>query len=364
MTWARLKGVKIVRSKGRVYIYHRATGKRLTSAVRFHAGEIVATPELVAEIAELGNMRATAKAGSVTVLMESYQRSESFTELSDRSRIDYAAVMAWIRERAGSQSPNGLTTVRVREIRDVAVRKKGWRFGKYVLQVMRVVWQHGLDYGMVRENPWRAVSDPRRPKHLKGKHANRPWTPQEVSTVLRMAPIGLARAYVLTLIGFRPSDVPAMLWSALKPSGVERISSKTQFDALQCVPTSLAWVFEGNRPAVTIATNQLGKPFKTENALGKASGEFLRGLAKMEFVGPGLTMKGLNHTLGTALAERKVDPRSAMDAQQKKTLSTTLHYSRRADTRRNAQEALGELDKWLTLENFQGESGKPEQGGT
>jgi hypothetical protein len=327
-------------------------------------GKWVVTPELVAEIAALERTRASPKAGSVAAMMDSYRKSESFTELSERSQSDYLKVLAWIRDRAGDASPSGLTTVRVREIRDAAVRNKGWRFGKYVLQVMRIVWQHGVDYGLARENPWRAVSDPRRPKKLKGKAANRPWTRQEIANVFRLAPVGLARAYTLTLLGFRPSDVPPMLWSAMKSESVEGVSRKTGFDALQHVPPALAWVFQGERPAVTIATNAKGKPFRSENALAKASGDFLRGLTKKGLVQPGLTMKGLNHTLGTALAERKVDPRSAMDAQQKKTLSTTLHYSRRADTRRNALDALGEFEKWLTLENDQCDSGKPEQSGT
>jgi hypothetical protein len=364
MTWLRLKGIKIVRSKGRVYAYHRLTGKRLKSTPSRHAGEWVCTPELAAEIASLADNQPSPRLGSVAALIDSYRRSEAFTELSPVSQHDYNKVIRWIRERAGEASPRGLSTVRVREIRDLAVRKKGWRFGKYVLQVMRVVWQHGLDYGLVQDNPWRSVSYPKRPKKLAERDANRPWTPKEVSIVLKLAPRGLARAYALALLGFRPSDVRDILWTAITSRGVATTSRKTQFDALQHIPASLAWVFEGDRPAVTVATNATGKPFKTDNALAKASGDFLRRIIKSGMVAPGLTMKGLNHTLGTALAERKVDPRSAMDAQQKKTLTTTLLYSRRADTRRNAQEALRELDNWLALENFEDESGKPEQSGT
>lgn len=364
MTWIRVKGLKIVRSKGRVYVYHRSSGKRLKAVPTERAGQWIITPELAAEIAALETSQTTPRAGSVTALITSYRKSESFTELSKRSQADYRGVMDWIRDRAGDSAPAGLTSVRVREIRDAAVRQKGWRFGKYVLQVMRVLWQHGQDYGIVRDNPWRAVSYPRRPQRLRDREANRPWTPHEVQTVFRLAPIGLTRAYTLTLLGFRPSDVPPMLWSAVRPEGVEHVSRKTQFEALQHIPSSLAWVFDGDRPAVTIATNKMGMPFKDDAALAKASGDFLRRLSKAGMVKPGLTMKGLNHTLGTALAERRVDPRSAMDAQQKKTLSTTLHYSRRADTRRNAQNALGELEKWLTLENSPSENGKPEQSGT
>ncbi len=357
--WARMTGIKIVQAKGRVYAYHRATGKRLRSPPLIHGGQWVATPELLAEVAALEKTPTTPKPGSVSALTWSYRKSPAFAELSEVTQGDYVKVIDWIRDRAGDESPNGLTPSRAREIRDAAVKAHRYRFGKYVVQVMRVVWQHGVDYGMARDNPWRAVSLPKRPRTL--KDANRPWTPAEVVFVLKAAPVGLARAYALALLGFRPSEIPAMSWRALTPKGVENKSRKTAFDALQSIPAALAPVFAGERSAVTIATNARGKPFKTENALYKASGDFLRGLEGVE---PGLTMKGLNHTLGTALAERGVDPRTAKDAMQKRTLSTALHYSRRADTRRNSQTALNELGNWLGLENSEAHAGKPHDSGT
>lgn len=364
MTWVKVKGLKIVVSRGHVYAYHRATGEPLEAKPVRRGGAWFCTPELLAEIASLESTSSSPRAGSVAAMIDSYKGSDAFTELSDVSKSDYSKVMRWILDRAGEASPLGLTAVRAREIRDLAVRKKGWRFGKYVLQVMRLVWQHGADYGMVQDNPWRAISYPKRPRKLTEREANRPWAKEEFWTVVRRAPVGLARAYTLALLSFRPSHVRTILWTAVKSGAVEGRSKKTRFDALQDIPPSLAWVFEGNRPAVTVATNANGKPFKSDNALAKASGDFLRRLIREGVVAPGLTMKGLNHTLGTALAEQGVDPRSAMDAQQKKTLTTTLHYSRRADTRRNARQALSELEKWLSLENSLSDSGKPEQNGT
>ncbi|MCL4716716.1 MAG: hypothetical protein KJZ75_17530 [Hyphomonadaceae bacterium] len=377
MTWLRLKGIKIVRANGRVYAYHRMTGKRLKAAPTYVAGHWVGTPALIAEVAALDKAPPQFRLGSVAALMASYKKSDAFTELAERTREDYAAVIMWMRNRSGNESPKGLTPVRAREIRDVAVKSRGWRFGKYVIQVMRVVWQHGCDYGLASENPWRAVSLPKRPRDLPND-ANRPWTPQEVNTVLPLASIGLRRAYGLALLGFRPSEIPAMLWPKPEAKGVANVSRKTRFDALQNIPPALAWVFDGERPAVTIATNKSGKPFPSENALYKASGEFLRDLAKAKKVAKGLTMKGLNHTLGAALAEQGVDPRTAKDAMQKKSLATALHHSRRADTRRNASAALDRFDEWLkepgpvqkqdgiseSLENSQDEPGKTEQSGT
>lgn len=360
MTWVRMAGLKIVRSKGRVYAYHRATGKRLTASPRRVAGAWVASPELTAEVAALEALPSTPKAGTVHALLVSYRASRSFDELKPRTKIDYRRCMNWICDRAGTESPRGLAPVRAREIRDKAVKAHGYRFGKYVCQVMRVVWQHGVDYGHVSDNPWRAVSLPKRPKGL--PEANRPWMPQEVLAALSDAPRGLARAYALCLMGFRPFEVPEITWTMLTADGVVKVSSKTQFAAVQPVPTALAHLFgSDDRPAKTIASNTYGKPY-TANSLAKAAGEHLAKLHTAGTIGAGCTLKGLNHTLGTALAERGVDARAARDAMQKKSMVMAEHYSRRADTRQNTKKALGELDVWLKsgtgLENFGRKLGK------
>lgn len=361
MTWARLQGVKIVQSKGRVYAYHRATGKRLKATPTIFAGQWSATPALLAEVAAIEAARATIKPGSVHALFASYRDSRAFAELSERTKKDYRRILIWMGDRAGTESPRSLTPVRAREIRDNAVKKHGFRFGKYVCQVMRVVWQHGVDYGFASDNPWRAVSLPKRPKGM--PEANRPWTPKEVLVALGDAPFGLARAYALTLMGFRPSEVPGISWKMLTADGVVKSSDKTDFHAVQPVPVALAHLFGNkNRPADTIATNRYGKPF-TVSGLAKAAGEHLAKLHKTGKIGAGCTLKGLNHTLGTALAERGVEMRAARDAMQKKSMVMAEHYSRRANTRHNAKKALGELDQWLkfgaSLENSGRKVGKP-----
>lgn len=361
MTWVRLKGIKIVQAKGRVYAYHRETGTRLKSPPTIVAGQWAATPALLAEVAEIEAKKPAPKSDSVHALIASYRASRAFEELSERSKKDYRRILIWMGDRAGNESPRGLTPVRAREVRDVAVKKHGFRFGKYVCQVMRVVWQHAVDYGFTTDNPWRAVSLPKRPKNM--PDANRPWTPQEVLIALGDAPIGLARAYALTLMGFRPSEVPAIAWKLLTADGVVKRSDKTGFDAVQPVPVALAHLFAtANRPAETIASNRYGRPY-TVSSLAKAGGEHLARLHKAGRIGAGCTLKGLNHTLGTALAERGVEARAARDAMQKKSMSMAEHYSRRADTRRHTKKALGELDKWLKngagLENSTPKPGKP-----
>ena len=84
------------------------------------------------------------------------------------------------------------------------------------------------------------------------------------------------------------------------------------------------------------ATSKSGRAFPSAKALYGARRDFLWSAA----IGEGLT-----HTLGSALAERGVDLRSAKDAMQKRILSTALHYSRRVETQQGAKTAIHELDE-------------------
>ncbi|MGD2132527.1 MAG: hypothetical protein PVI23_07015 [Maricaulaceae bacterium] len=341
-----MKGIKVVVSRGRTYAYHRASGTRLKHAPRRIAGTWHATPEMLAEIAAIPPVRLMPQAGTLHAMVVAYKRSPAFADLADVTKSDYAKALDWMREHAGHERPERLTSARAREIRDIAVKQRGWRQGRYVVQVCRVLWKYGVEYGFVSENPWRAVTLPKRPRNLPDR--NRPWRPDEVRTALEAAPIGLARAYALALLGFRPSEIPDIGWEAVTPEGIANVSDKTAFETVQSIPAALAWVFEGKRPADMIASNKRDKPFSTANALYKASGDFLREMIASGDLGEGLTMKGLNHTLGAALAERGVDLRTAKDAMQKRTLATALHYARRADTKRHAKSAISELDLWLS----------------
>ena len=72
----RLKGVKRVRSKGRIYFYHRATGARINARP--------GTEEFLIEIKQLNDRTKVQGplAGSLGALIETYRRSPEFAALA------------------------------------------------------------------------------------------------------------------------------------------------------------------------------------------------------------------------------------------------------------------------------------------
>ena len=68
------------------------------------------------------------------------------------------------------------------------------------------------------------------------------------------------------------------------------------------------------------------------------------GLEKAGKIEPGLTLKGLRHTVATILAESGFDERTIADMLGQKTIEMARHYSRRANKSRKLAGVVSEFD--------------------
>jgi integrase len=127
---------------------------------------------------------------------------------------------------------------------------------------------------------------------------------------------------------------------------------------INVLPLFRMFLEEGERPSDAIVTNQLGQPFKTANTLQTRSSDFLAGLAKKGVVGPGLTLHGLRHTLGKAVAEVGGTLGAIQMALQHATPAMSLHYSAAADKKRALQETTSALETWFGSSKVDGGGSK------
>jgi len=348
----KVRGVKRVKARGKLYFYHRKTGQRIAAP---HG-----TPAFVSEVARLDAMHEDSRApdGTYLALVERYKRSDGWRDLADVTRRDYERVFNYM-SAAALSDPFAMTGTKAAGIRDTAARRHGARFGKYVVQVNHMLFNFGREYGLTpAENPWR-VKFPARPKRK--ARANPPWEPAEVAVALLSAPLGLARGLILAAMGFRSNDIVEVEWSHLKDGVISYQNSKTGFEAVATVPAALSAFFEGERPSPFIATNAHGRRWKTANTFTKARRELVEDLAKAGKCRPGLTTHGLKHTLGRAMEEAAADQRTLQAGLQHKSPQMALHYSRRADTRRRSGAVAEALNAWLSaaiLENAPPQDGK------
>lgn len=90
MTILRIRGIKKVRARGRIYYYHRATGKRI------HAE--FASAAFLAEVESLNHNAGAMRAlpGTLGGLIDAYRESPEFTRLAPRTQADYEKVLAYL----------------------------------------------------------------------------------------------------------------------------------------------------------------------------------------------------------------------------------------------------------------------------
>lgn len=350
---AHFRNVNKVKWRDEVYYYHRPTGIPLPREY--------GSPEFAKAWAEAETRRGrpamqASDPRTYAGLVEAFEKSEDYKGLKPQTRADYAKLARWmLNQGAGGRPAADLTQDRCEKILDTAVRQLGWRRGLYVLQFNRRLYNWVLERAARKKlwgerNPWIDIKNPSRPKNAPKK--NRPWKPDEVYTVLFAAPTGLRRAYVLAASGMDGSTIIERRWSEYAGGGFALEREKTGAESWVMVPPVFRYLLEDeDRPSSFIATNQNGEPFAEANTLQTRSSAFLRGLANDGLVGPGLTLHGLRHTVGKAIADGGGSLRAIQSALSHKSTRMALYYSEHADRKRALLESADALDAWFGLQS-------------
>jgi integrase len=334
----RVKGVKKVRAKGRLYYYHRATGTRLSGAP--------GSPEFLAEIAAL-ERRAKDNGplpGTLAALAVAYKRSPEFGDLAPRTKRDYDRVLE-------SLAPIGNTPLvrfdasLVYGLRDEAFKAHGRRFANYTVQVLRLVMTWGERRSIVTDNPARGVKQIRRPRGM--APANRPWTDAERQAVLDSAPLALRLPIALGMYaGLREDDALRLPWSAYDGSAIATVAAKTG-DALW-IPAhrDLRAILSATpRAGVIMALNSRGRPW-TGSGFRASFFKLIRALHAAGKVGPGLTFHGLRHTVGMLVIDAGGDTRDVAAMLGHRSEAMAEHYSRGADHKKRATATVRRLENY------------------
>jgi len=280
MTKVKISGIKVYRSKGKLYAYHRATGTPLVSPV--------GTPEFFAELAAIDAKPSKVKEtpGTWGGLVFHYKSSPHFeNELKPRTRRDYNLVFKWL---AGLSDMPLIKITRpfIHDLRDKAYVQKKRRFANYVLAVISEVFSYGIEHGLAHENPVSRVKKIRRPKDL--PRANWPWTNEE--------------------------------WQAVTEAASKHILAPIMLGGL------LGW-HEGEFPhnATTLLVSSTGRPW-TQDGFRKSFFRLIQKLEAKGQVGPDLTFHGLRHFRATRLREAGFDKQTIADFRQE-TTSMAGYYS-------------------------------------
>lgn len=182
------------------------------------------TPAFALEYAALLNGAVVAPAPTARTfngLVRSYIASARYRGLAPRTAKDYDKVLAWVRDKLGPLPVAGMQRKDVIRARDANADRL--RFANYIVQVLRVLFEHAHDDGWRQDNPAKGVS------LLKSKGPKREAWPLEMIDAYREAASGRALLIFELCIGTgqRIGDVLKMRWSDIEDGGIRVSQGKT-----------------------------------------------------------------------------------------------------------------------------------------
>jgi len=344
MTIIRVKGFKVFKDRhGRLRCYHRKTGVSIDLK-----NAPIGSAEFIAECAMIANLQKATekeKPGTLGSLIAAYRASMAFQDLSPKTKRDYQAYFDYLRPIADTPLGRFDRPLIVR-IRDKAAGK-GRRFANYVKAVLSLLFAWRSERGFLIGNPASGIKDLRRQKGV--PEANRPWSDQERDAVLDGAPDHMRPAIALLMFaGLGPKDALTLPRTFAKGGEIATRRSKTGEPVFWPMPHPLADILDKapNHMAMTLCANSRGTPWTLSGF--SASWRTLRiGLERGGFIGPGLTLYGLRHTVAVILREMDYDERTIADALGQKTIEMARHYAKGADLTRKMRGVVKNFDAEL-----------------
>lgn len=210
----------------RVYFYAWKGGPRIDAAF--------GTPDFARQFAELTARRAPRPAGGVLLtIFNAYQhsrgqtrRKKGFLDLAERTRADYAKIIARLERAFGDFPIAALADPGARAVfldwRDKRAETAPRR-ADYEFTVLARILAWALDRRMIPANPCERAG-----RVWSGSRAEHIWTDQDEAAFLRAAPAHLALALTLALwTGQRQGDLLRLPWSAYDGETIRLRQSKT-----------------------------------------------------------------------------------------------------------------------------------------
>jgi integrase len=349
------------RAKGRAYWYYRRDGQRIRLPGDPGSAEFTAVYERTHDSFErpatIGSARALP--GSIAALVAAYKASAEFAQLGEKTRKDYARYL----ERFATDKGE-LPVGRMERRHVIAYRDKFSatpRTANYMVQVIRLVMEWGLDRGWLKVNP------ATRPKRLKTGDGHRPWEETEIDLFRdHWKPGTIERtAFEVALnTGQRGEDIAAMERAHMDAKGTIAVAQE-KTDARVWVPQSKdlkraldAWnaaqdrrmeALEKDGKPIRLAmrsmllTTETGRAFKVDNFrhVMIAAYQAVKGL-KVGLEAGGVTTHGLRYTAATILHELDCDWDTIAAITGHETVQMVRKYT---EKKRKAKVAIARLDR-------------------
>lgn len=257
-----IKGIHVVKAKGREYVYAWRGGPRLLSPV--------GSPEFVRELAEAAASRRTVDRSKISGLVASYKESPEWRELADKTRKNWTPFLDKIHAKFGTTSiaafDRPLIRVAIRKWRDEM--RSTPRQADMALQVLSRLLSFGVAEGRLQANACTGI-----PRIYSSNRADIIWLLEDFQALQKTASREVMWAVRLAaLTGLRKGDVLRLSWNHVLEHSIEMRTGKSGERKTAVIPLygelrALLKEIPRRRgtsvEATTILTNTDGHPWKT-----------------------------------------------------------------------------------------------------
>jgi integrase len=334
-TVVRLKGLKIYKVKGIQYVYHRASGIRLTPPHE------PGSPDFLRAYADAGTPKKVRSKNTKTLdhAIDRYLDSAEFLRLRARTRTDYQRIIKWLRV-IGDTPLSMFKRAFVYKLRDKAYAAHKRRFANYVQSVLSVILEGAVKAEWIAENPCLQMKKVRRPSDA--KQPNVAWTEAEYAVMLERAPAALKGPLAMGWhFGMRGGDVIGLGKTGIRDGTLYKQTQKTGSYLELPIPDALQAILDQmpKHDAMTYFANSHGLPWDKEG-FGTAMQRLRNKLADEGKVRREISFHGLRTTWAQRADALGIDTRKIADAAGHEDIKTTEGYIRRANVKKNSAEVI------------------------
>jgi integrase len=281
-----------------------------------------------AQTSNVGERRTLA--GSFDALCVAYYRSSDFVNLKVSTQTKRRNIIERFRADHGDKPIRGLTRAHVKQLFDAKSATPA--AANNFLKTLRSILDYAVGVGMMSNNPAISIK-----KNKPGK-GNHPWTEEEISTFEARHEIGTRERLAHDLLLYtaqRCGDVVRMGWQHVTGDTISVTQKKTGTKLVIPIHPNLRLsLTSAPRTNMTFVMSLRGSPFSSHNF-----GNWFKKACRSAGL-PHCSAHGLRHSSPTRLANAGCSISEIAAITGHKSLGLVAHYTRTADQRQLARQAL------------------------
>lgn len=341
----RMKGLNIVKGRGKFYVYIRDTGDCLVKGFEGSRDDLLkhlASPEILQKHNShaLRKLKSKYADGTLGALVAWYQdECPEYQKLSESTKSDYTAAYTYLRPEFPCLLDD-IDQQALYEARDKCAMDRNTRFADQMIAALSSMFTRAIKRGKMKYNPALGMDK----IHKTNKSANREWSAAEFQAAIAAAPEHIKTPLMIArYAGFRGQTICALKWSEYQDDPIHGKCFVTQTaksgGETVYVPADLelqTYLSAVAKRALKICTKTSGQPWASELQMQTEVSHFLRKLESDGVIGANTTLHGLRVTFAADLRRTGADVGQVAAALGDKSDAMGAHYTRHVDQQTKA----------------------------